>query len=346
LKILSLTAEHVQLELHNPFVLSIRTATHANIIRWKLVCDDGGEHRMFLGECVPVQYVTGETIESTLATAPQLSQIMHGCDVADMHKIVAEVRKQLPLAKAAIAGIEIALYNAFAAETGVTMHQHLGGKGVEVTTDLTIAKIPNALQVAEAAWAQGFRSFKLKVGGVGYNEDLDRIRQMYEHLPGMLLRLDPNQGFDAPTALRFIDDVLKLGVTIEFVEQPTPKHDRLDLDEVSSNSPVPVIADEGCTSARDAYELFSETAVHGVNVKLMKSGIAESLEIISIARAAGKKLMIGCMLESEIGMAASVALASGTGAFDFVDLDGQLLVKYDAPFTSFIAEGPRLRARD
>jgi L-alanine-DL-glutamate epimerase-like enolase superfamily enzyme len=344
LKILSLTAEHVQLELHNPFVLSIRTATHANIIRWKLLCDAGSEQRIVLGECVPVQYVTGETIESTLATAPQLSQIMSGCDVSDMHKIVAEVRKQLPLAKAAIAGVEIALYNAFAAETGVTMHQHLGGKGVEVMTDLTIAKIPNAIDVAEKAWAQGFRSFKLKVGGQGYNEDLDRIRQMYERLPEMLLRLDPNQGFDAPTALRFIDDVLKLGVTIEFVEQPTPKHDRLDLDEVSANSPVPVIADEGCTSAKDAYELFADTSVHGVNVKLMKSGIAESLEIISIAKAAGKKLMIGCMLESEIGMAASVALASGTGAFDYVDLDGHLLVKYDAPFTSFVADGPLLKA--
>jgi L-Ala-D/L-Glu epimerase len=224
------------------------------------------------------------------------------------------------------------------------MHQHLGGKGVEVITDLTIAKIPNALDVAKKAWEQGFRSFKLKVGGEGYAQDLDRIREMHEHLPGMLLRLDPNQGFDAPTALRFIDDVLKMGVTIEFVEQPTPKHDRLDLDEVSSNSPVPVIADEGCTSAKDAYELFSDTAVHGVNVKLMKSGIAESLEIISIARAAGKKLMIGCMLESEIGMAASVALASGTGAFDFVDLDGHLLVKYAQAPVSFEANGPRLRA--
>ena len=55
---------------------------------------------------------------------------------------------------------------------------------------------------------------------------------------------------------------------------------------------VPVIADEGCTSAKDAYELFADTSVHGVNVKLMKSGIAESLEIISIAKAAGKKVHI------------------------------------------------------
>ena len=75
----------------------------------------------------------------------------------------------------------------------------------------------------------------------------------------------------------------------------------------------------------------------------MKSGIAESLEIISIAKAAGRKLMIGCMLESEIGLAASIALASGTGAFEYVDLDGHLLVKYPMPPTAFIAEGPYLR---
>ena len=84
--------------------------------------------------------------------------------------------------------------------------------------------------------------------------------------------------------------------------------------------------------------------MQGLNVKLMKSGIKGALEIISIAKAAGRKLMIGCMLESEIGMVANVALACGTGSFDYVDLDGHLLIDFSEPITSFVAHGPRLSA--
>jgi L-Ala-D/L-Glu epimerase len=344
LTILSLTAYHVQLELHNPFVLSIRSATHANIIRWELLVSDGGEQRTFFGECVPVQYVTGETVESTLVVAHDIAQRINGRQVFDMHAIVAELRSALPQAPAAIAGVEIALFNAFAELTGVSVHKHLGGHGATLETDLTIAKVPNALEIARAAWEHGIRAIKIKVGGAGYDEDLARVRELVSNLPGLRLRLDPNQGFDAHTALRFIDDALKLGAQIEFVEQPTPREDYAALDEVSRLSPVPIIADEACVTPQDAFRLLSTTAVHGVNVKLMKSGLAGAQEIIAIAKAAGRTLMIGCMLESEIGLAASVALASGTGEFEYVDLDGHLLVKYDAPPTSFEARGPYLRA--
>lgn len=346
LKILSLSAEHVQLELHNPFILSIRSATHANIVRWKLAVDANGENVTYFGECVPVQYVTGETIESTLAVAPKLAQAIAGHEVAEIHALGSDLRTMFASHPAAVAGIEIALYNAFADLTGVSVHKHLGGKGIQLETNLTIAKVPNTLEIAQAAWEQGFRAIKMKVGGEGTEEDLLRIRVLHERLDGVRIRLDANQGFDATSALRFIDDVLKFGVQLEFVEQPVLKEDLRALDEVSKHSPVPIIADEACTSLAAAFTLFNSTHVHGVNVKLMKVGIAGALEVMSIAKAAGKKLMIGCMLESEVGMAASVALASGTGVFDYIDLDGHLLVKYDSLPTSFEAHGPYLRSID
>ena len=74
----------------------------------------------------------------------------------------------------------------------------------------------------------------------------------------------------------------------------------------------------------------------------MKSGIKGALDIINVAKAAGKKLMIGCMLESEIGMAAGVALACGTAAFDYIDLDGHLLLDLDKPVAAFMTQGPML----
>ncbi len=76
----------------------------------------------------------------------------------------------------------------------------------------------------------------------------------------------------------------------------------------------------------------------------MKSGIRGALDIIAIAKASDRKLMIGCMLESEIGMAASVALACGTNAFDYIDLDGHALLDLKEPINLFSAEGPMLRS--
>src|SRR5262249_4558840 len=96
-------------------------------------------------------------------------------------------------------------------------------------------------------------------------------------------------------------------------------------------------------SPADAVRLVQETQVQGINIKLMKSGINGALDIIAIARAAGRELMIGCMLESRRGIAASLALACGTGAFDYVDLDSHLLLNEEGENPYFRQEGPALK---
>ena len=65
----------------------------------------------------------------------------------------------------------------------------------------------------------------------------------------------------------------------------------------------------------------------GINIKLMKSGISGALQIVALAQAFGKKLMLGCMLETGLGIAAAASLAAGTGAFDFLDLDSHRLLR-------------------
>jgi L-alanine-DL-glutamate epimerase-like enolase superfamily enzyme len=77
----------------------------------------------------------------------------------------------------------------------------------------------------------------------------------------------------------------------------------------------------------------------------MKAGIAGAQDIIAHARAAGKGLMIGCMLESRRGIEASLALACGTGAFNFIDLDSHLLLKEMGENVWFDEEGPKLSVR-
>ena len=104
------------------------------------------------------------------------------------------------------------------------------------------------------------------------------------------------------------------------------KEDFEGMDWVARRSPVPVFADESCRTPEDAFELASKTAVQGFNLKINKNGIAGVLDIIPIAKAAGRKLMLGCMLETRYSIAASIAIACGTGAFDYIDLDSHLLL--------------------
>lgn len=345
--ITALKAEHVQLELYDPFILSIRSATHANIVRWRLEVErEGGEKAEYPGESVPVQYVTGENVESVLSAAADLESAVLGKKIADLDKTVQQLASSFPNDIAARAGIEIALYNAYAALNSTSVHRLLGGKAHELITDITIAKVPNAVEIAERAWLQGFRTFKLKVGGENFDLDINRIIDIASRFPEARFRLDANQGFTASGALEFLRDLGSRKIHIELIEQPVAKEDMAALDEVARQTSVPVIADEGCKTAEDAEHLFKNTAIQGVNIKLMKSGIQGALRIIEVAKRYDKRLMMGCMLESEVGMAASIALAAGTGAFDHIDLDGHLLVKLTTPLTAFSAEGPYLRVVD
>jgi L-alanine-DL-glutamate epimerase-like enolase superfamily enzyme len=341
-RILSLRAEYFRLPLKHPFVLSIRTATNANVVRWYLETTIGN----FLGECVPVQYVTGETPESVLDISGEIERALVGARIADWLELTAHLAREFPHHVAARAGAEIALYNAYAYYEAVPLHALFGSHTASIVTDLTLSRVPDAPEIAEAAWAQGFRVFKQKVGGGDISEDVARISAIAERLPNACFRLDANQALTVSSALELIDILLSLGIRVELIEQPVPKEDIESLHQIAVASPIPVIADEACCSAADALRLFNETAVQGVNVKLMKSGIRGALQIIELAKERNKLLMLGCMLESEVGMAASVALAIGSQAFDFHDLDGHLLLDLAEPIALFSAQGPRLGLRE
>ena len=105
-------------------MLSIRSTTHANIVSWQFETDDGD---IFHGECVPVQYVTGETPESALGMAPVFEEILKGQRIADWIAIARELERRFPEHPAARAGVEMALLNAFSTQSGMSSHSFFGG---------------------------------------------------------------------------------------------------------------------------------------------------------------------------------------------------------------------------
>ena len=328
MRIVSVRARPWTLPLVAPFVIAARSATEARNVRLRVEMEDGkgsGE-----GASAPVGYVTGESVESVLDALQAVASEFEGQPTDRLGPLLALAGTLLPDAPAARAGLEMALYDAWAKHWNLPLWQHFGAKQGRMKTDLTIPLVSpdEAAALASDAWAEGFRALKLKVGdAAGPGADLERIAAVVRAVPDVRLRIDANQAFAPDAAVSFANELLATGATVELLEQPVPKEDVAGLKYVRDRVSVPVFADESARNVPEVLRLLREDAVDGVNVKLMKSGLVGALEIVALCRAHGKKLMLGCMLETGLGIAAGAQMAGGLGAFDYLDLDSHRLLR-------------------
>ena len=162
---------------------------------------------------------------------------------------------------------------------------------------------------------------------VPHEEILSAVRS---EAPDAVLRVDANAGWTPDEAIERLPMLVDFGV--EFVEQPVAPADREGLRRVHERSPLPIILDESCLAASDIPGLVD--LADGINIKLAKSGgPREALRMIHTARACGLSVMLGCMLETTLGIAPAAHLAP---LVDYADLDGAALLRSD-PFA-----GPRM----
>ncbi len=337
--IASVSAAQFETRLHNPFVTARGSASSARAVEITVTLEDG---RSFRGESVPVKYVTEETIESVVETCAVVTPHLVGLDVSRYRTTMSAVALNAPNSPSARCGLEMALFAAFTGATTISLHTLCGESVQAVETDITIPIVPNAGELAELAWALGMRVFKIKVGDPNREADVERVKAIRAAAPLARLRIDANQAFTPEEAVSFVKLLIDDGADIELLEQPVLKEDFEGLGWVAEHSPVPVYADESCRTPADALRLVTSTAVHGLNLKINKNGILGVLDIIPIAKAANRKLMIGCMLETRYSIAVSLAIACGTGAFSYIDLDSHLLLDETSPDTSFTQEGALL----
>ena len=327
MRIVSVRARPWTLPLVAPFVIAARRAHDARNVRVHVETEAGGGG---VGASCPVGYVTGESVESVEDALMSVGPRFEGQATDRLQPLLTLAADLLHDAPAARAGLEMALYDAWARHWHQPLWQHFGGAFSRVTTDLTIplVSLEEAATLAQTAWAEGFRSLKIKVGDPeGYAADLARIEVIVRTVPGVRLRIDANQAFAPDEAVTFARALLATGATIDLLEQPVAADDVAGLKYVRERAGMPVFADEAARTVREVQRLLREDAVDGVNVKLMKSGIGGALEIIALCRASGKKLMLGCMLETGLGIAAAAQIAAGTGAFDYLDLDSHRLLR-------------------
>jgi L-alanine-DL-glutamate epimerase-like enolase superfamily enzyme len=160
---------------------------------------------------------------------------------------------------------------------------------------------------------------------LGTDRDRDILRIIREEAPEKTVRVDANAAWSAKQTLQMMDTLVKYN--IELVEQPLPAHDLEGTRFVRERSPLPIIVDESCLTAVDIPRLAG--VVDGINVKLTKcGGLREAHKIIAVARAHSMSVMIGCMIETSLGVTAAAHLAP---LCDYADLDGAALLA-DDPF--------------
>jgi L-Ala-D/L-Glu epimerase len=294
------------------FVIARGAKTFVDVL---VVAVSDGTH-VGMGEGTAIYY-RGETAELCLR---QIEEVIS--ELENLNVRAARLRAQTALGPgAARNALDCALWDLEAKIAGLPLWQLLEmSEPKPLVTAFTISLGDIATMEADAAKAatKGYNLLKLKLTGEG---DRERVAAVRVGAPDARLIVDANESW---TGLDIATEAAALqALGVEMVEQPLPA----GQDELlaSVRSPLPMLADESCHSAADVERLAPY--YDGVNIKLDKTGgLTEALRLSDVARAAGMKVMVGCMLSTSLGIAPAFLLAQQA---DWVDLDGPALLAKD-----------------
>lgn len=317
----------VRVPLHTPFVTALRRTEHVETLILEITDADGVTG---WGEAPQAWRVTGDSTGASQACLEgPLREVLLGA--TDLERTLAAVQQAVVGNTAAKMAADIALHDLAARRTGLTLPDHLAtyagttATREPVRTDVTLAAgdADELARTAAARVAEGFATLKVKLGAdPDPDREVARVQAVRDAVgPDVVLRLDANQGWDAAAAVRVIQHVERLG--IEVVEQPVPRRDVLALAHVAARVDVPVMADESVFDLHDLVDVVRYRAAASVNVKLAKcGGLTPALELVRVARGHGLGVLVGCMMESHLGVGAAAALVQAVGLTDEVhDLD-------------------------
>jgi L-alanine-DL-glutamate epimerase-like enolase superfamily enzyme len=317
-----LRASTASLALAEEFAIARGARSTQEVVRAEL------EHEGVVGrgEAAPIYY-RGETVETAKAFLDDAAGRL-----GDDPFAVEEILNGLDGDAAGRAALDAALHDWIGRRLGVPVWHLLGLAREAPPTSYTIGIDTVDGTRDRARRARSFRALKIKVGGA---EDLARVEAVRAESEAPL-RVDANEGWTLESARELVPALVELRV--ELIEQPFPAEDLESFRALRELQPrPPVIVDEGCHDLPDVARVAGYA--DGINVKLAKSGgLREAVRMVHAARALGLKVMLGCMVESQLGVAPAAQIAS---LADWVDLDGYLLLA-EEPFRGLALEDGRV----
>lgn len=324
---LQLSSRRLTLHTTHPFRIARGGRSEFETIMVTLTDADGVEG---WGEAAATAFY-GETPDTVLA-ALEVYRTVLGEDPFAIERVELQVARALGGNAAARVAISAALHDLAAKRLGVPLWRWWGlDPSTAPLSTFTIGiDAPEAMQ-QKVEEAKEYPVLKVKLG----TDDDTRILATIREVTDRELRVDANCAWTPKHAIRMLPVLEEFGVTV--LEQPLPP-DQLDgLAMIRRRARIPVIADESCVTSADIPGLVGK--VDGINIKLAKCGsLREALRMIAIARAHGMLVMLGCMIESSLGVTAAAHLAP---LVDVVDLDGAALLR-DDPFVGATIPGGRV----
>jgi L-alanine-DL-glutamate epimerase-like enolase superfamily enzyme len=307
------TARSVTLRLAETFTISRTSQDEAEVVQVEVRHGDTSG----FGEAAPIERYD-ESAESALVYVEE-----HADALGDDPFALDDIFDRLPRDQfAARNALDAALHDLQGKLLGLPVHRLLGLRRAGPPTSWTIwlGDPDDMANRAERTTSEGrFRRLKLKLGGHD-GLDVERVRAV-QGVTDLPLQVDVNEYWSFDEAVEALG---ALGDSIQYCEQPLEAGDP-DGPKLKRTSPVPIYVDEDCHTLGDVAACAERA--HGINIKLNKSGgIREAVRMAHAARALGLGVMLGCMIESGLGIAAGAHFAS---LCDHVDLDGNILIAHD-----------------
>jgi L-alanine-DL-glutamate epimerase-like enolase superfamily enzyme len=330
-----LSIHALDVPLASPFRIAYDVVTE---VRNGLAVAQSGDLKGF-GEAAPVPTITAEDRAAALRSF-EAWQHAGGKAPADARD-ATQLAIASPSARAAIEG---ALLDLAARQDEVPLCTHLSGRApapVPTSITLGLGEDKDVVPWVERQVAAGFRILKVK-GGLGVERDLVRIRAVREAAGSKAtLRVDPNQAWSRTEALAAQPKLRDLGVAA--LEQPLKKDDLAGHAALVAEKQVPIMLDESVFSPADAHRAIAAKACDWINIKLQKcGGLGPGLAIADIAQAADVPCMVGCMIETRVGILQAGHLVLAHANIQAADLDGHTFLASDPVLGGGIVQNGKL----
>lgn len=282
-------------------------------------------------EIPPRPTIYGETVGTILAALDYLSPQLVGLEVEDTEAI-QQVLNNFPCNLTAKAGLDIALWEAWAQSEGQTLWQVFEPHHprVQVSYILGIADEAEMLADARAVYQAGVRVLKVKLGR-DLEGDLARIAALKWHFPDVALYADANETLAPQEAEEYLQKWARAGLL--YVEEPLPIAEVLARKRLHKAAILPLIADDSAFTLRDLWREAQLDTYDILNLKPARTGYTQTLQMLALNRGEGKKAMVGSQALSSFGAYQTALMAFQEGVTEPCELAFHL--KAEGGFCSF-----------